>query len=42
MTGCCLTACTSAQAMKWVKDAFSERPAALSPALNRARAASSA
>ena len=27
MTGCCFAPCTSAQAMKWVKEAFSLRPA---------------
>ena len=30
MTGCCLVAWTSAQAMRWVNEIFSRRPAAWS------------
>ena len=41
MTGCCLVACTSAKAMRWVKEIFSRRPAAWSAALSRLRRSSS-
>src|SRR5687767_6731530 len=40
MTRCCFVACTMAQAMMWVNEIFSVRPAAASAALSDFRSAS--
>ena len=41
ITGCCLVACTSAQAMRWVKEILSRLPATWSAPLSRRRRSSS-